>query len=84
MDDNASQKLQEIETKLDAVLASVEKTRRNFRITMWITIVCVVAPLVISVFVVPMFLNSYLGSFSDDSSSPSDQSQLGDLKDLLQ
>ena len=85
MDDTSAQKLQEIEAKLDAVLTSVEKTRRNFQITMWITIVCVVAPLVISVFVVPMFLKSYVGSFSDDASSQSpDQSQLDNLKDLLQ
>ena len=85
MDDLTTQKLQQLDAKLDAVLVSVEKTRRYFRISMWVTIAFLVLPLIATVFVVPMFLNSYLGSFDDASvaSSGTNQSQLDQLKDLL-
>lgn len=86
MDDGNAQRLQTLEVKLDAVFASVEKTRRYFQITMWVTIFFLVAPLVLMAFVVPTFLNSYLGSIEADSPAfgSSNQSQLDQLKDLLQ
>lgn len=87
MDDVSAQKLKEIEVKLDAILVSVEKTRRHFQVTMWVTVIFLVAPLIASVFVIPFFLNSYLDSFeSADPSSVdySTQSQFDLLKGLLQ
>jgi len=62
MDDNANQKLLELETKIDAIWKSVEKTRMYFQVTMWVTIFFLVVPLIGAVFILPMFLNSYLGS----------------------
>ena len=85
MEDASVQKLQEMEAKLDAILVSVEKTRRHFQVTMWITILFLVLPLIGMAFVVPMFLNSYLGALtSDPSSSSLDQTQLDLLNDFLQ
>ena len=86
MDDGSAQKLQQLETKIDAILVSVEKTRRHFQITMWLTVVFLIVPLILTVFVVPMFLNSYLGSLSDDAafSTSENQSQRDLMKELLQ
>ena len=86
MEDSSMQKLQELGVKLDAIFKSVEKTRRYFQITMWITLFFLILPLIITVFVVPLFFNSYVGSLSDDSSSSgaANQSQFNALKDLLQ
>lgn len=56
-------KLQQQEEKLQAVYASVEKMRKYFLISMWITIILFVLPLLGLVVVIPMFINSYLGSF---------------------
>ena len=83
MDGDEAQKLQQLESKVDAILVSVEKTRRHFQITMWLTIVFLIVPLILTVFIVPMFFNSYLGSLSDDPSASTNQSQMDLLKDLL-
>lgn len=82
--DSSEQKLQELEEKLDAIWRSVEKTRRYFQITMWVTVIFLVLPLVGIVFVLPMFLNSYLGSMNDASLDSGDQNQLELLNILLQ
>jgi hypothetical protein len=57
-----SQRLDALEAKLDAVYQSVEKTRMYFRVAMWVTIGAVVLPMLGLVFVIPAFLNSYLGA----------------------
>ena len=62
----SEQKIQALEGKVEAIFQSVEKTRRYFLITMWVTIVVLVVPLILTIFVVPFFLNSYLGSLQDD------------------
>jgi hypothetical protein len=59
---NASERLDAIESKLDAVYTSVEKTRKYFQIILWVTVAMVVLPAIGLVFVVPAFLNSYLGA----------------------
>lgn len=58
----------EIEDKLDAntkkleeIYASVEKTRKYFLIILVINVLVFVVPLILAIFVVPAFLESYLG-----------------------
>lgn len=63
MENDILQKLQQQEAKIDALYASVEKTRKYFLISMWATIVMFVLPLLIGIFVVPYFISSYLSSF---------------------
>lgn len=58
-----SAKLQEQDSKLNAILQSVEKTRKYMLVSVWITVVMLVLPLIIGIFVVPYFINSYLSSF---------------------
>jgi hypothetical protein len=50
------------EKELQAIYASVEKTRKYFLTSLWITVLLFVLPLIGMVFVIPMFLNSYLGT----------------------
>lgn len=60
MEPSIQRKLDEIEVKIDAVYASVEKTRRYFQIVMWVTIAMVVLPVVGLLFAIPAFINAYM------------------------
>lgn len=63
MENELLAKIEAQEAKLDKIFSSVEKTRKYLLTTMWITIIMVVLPLVIAIFVVPMFINSYMSAF---------------------
>ncbi|MEK9167995.1 MAG: hypothetical protein AAB769_01545 [Patescibacteria group bacterium] len=52
-------KFAEQDEKLNAIYVSVEKTRKYFLWTLIITIIVLVLPLVVMVFVVPAFINTY-------------------------
>lgn len=60
MEQEIKTKLEEQSAKIDAILESVEKTRKYFLVTMWITILVIVIPSIGLIFVIPAFLNSYL------------------------
>jgi hypothetical protein len=51
--------LEEQQKKLDAIYASVEKTRKYFLWTLIITIVLFVLPLIAMMFAIPSFINTY-------------------------
>lgn len=70
--------LQELATKIDAMAQTVEKLRRYFQITMWVTIIFLVVPIIGMMFVMPMFMSSYVGSL--DSSDL--EAQLNALQGL--
>lgn len=59
MDGNLQQQLNDQNEKIDAILTSVKKTERYFKVTMWITIIVFVVPLLASIFIIPAFINSY-------------------------
>lgn len=59
MEPNIQNKLAELEAKIDSIYVSTEKTRRYFQITMWVTIVVFVLPLVGLLFAIPAFIRSY-------------------------
>ena len=59
MEPNIESKLVALETKIDAIYVSAEKTRRYFQIVMWVTVVMVVLPFIGLLFVIPAFINSY-------------------------
>ena len=62
MENEIIEKIKEHDAKLDAIWGSVEKTRKYFLVMMWISIAVVVLPLIGLVFVVPMFINTYMGA----------------------
>lgn len=55
-------KLVELETKVDAVYKSVEKTRKYFMWTLILSVVLFVLPLIALIFVIPQFLNAVSGN----------------------
>ncbi|MDP2676170.1 MAG: hypothetical protein Q8O83_00580 [bacterium] len=59
MDDTALQeKLNALDEKINAVYISVEKTRKYFLVTMIVTVVVFVLPLIGLLFAIPAFLSS--------------------------
>ena len=63
MEEEINKKLEEQGTKIDAIYKSVEKTRKYFLIIIWVSVVAFVIPLIGMIFVIPAFVNNYLGSF---------------------
>lgn len=59
MDGKFEQQLDEQSVKIEAILTSVKKTERYFKVTMWITIIVFVLPLLLSIFIIPSIINSY-------------------------
>ena len=62
MEQDVQKKLEEQNAKLDAILTSVEKTRRYFLVIMWIMIIAVVLPSIGLIFAIPSFINTYTSS----------------------
>lgn len=62
MENEIENKLKEQGEKIDAIYKSVEKTRKYFLVIIWITVIAFVLPLIAMIFVVPSFMNSYMGS----------------------
>lgn len=59
--DEILQKLAEQEAKINAIYQSVEKTRKYFLITLIVSVVCIVLPLVGLIFVIPSFMKTVTG-----------------------
>ena len=58
MEDEVLKKLAELETKVDAIYKSAEKTRKYFLLTLVISVVLFVLPLIALVFVIPQFMSA--------------------------
>lgn len=59
MNDDLSKRLETLETKIDAIYLSVEKTRKYFLWTLIITLVLVALPAIALVFALPSFVHNY-------------------------
>lgn len=59
MVDAGQQKLLELEAKIDAIYASVEKTRKYFLAVLVVSVVAFVLPLIGLIFAIPSFLSTY-------------------------
>lgn len=59
MDQEIKNKLDEQSQKIDAIFASVEKSRKYFLVTMWITVIVIVLPIIGLAFIAPSFVTSY-------------------------
>ena len=59
MDQETLGKLEALEKKIDAIYSSVEKTRKYFLLTLIITIVMILLPILGFIVVVPIFLSSF-------------------------
>lgn len=64
MDQEIKNKLDEQTIKIDAIYTSVEKSRKYFLVTMWVTILAIVLPMIgISLFA-PSFLETYTNALN--------------------
>ena len=61
MSEELNKKLDEQGVKIDAIYKSVEKTRKYFLFVLWASIICFILPLIGLIFVIPTFINSYIG-----------------------
>jgi hypothetical protein len=59
MDQDIKNKLDEQAAKIDAIFISVEKSRKYFLVTMWITVLAIVLPMIGIAIMGPSFVNSY-------------------------
>jgi hypothetical protein len=59
MELETQKKIEEMDQKLNAIYATVEKTRKYFLVTMWVTLAMVVLPILGLLFIIPAFLNTY-------------------------
>jgi len=57
-------KIDEQGVKIDAIYKSVEKTRKYFLAIIWVSVICFVLPLIGLIFVLPVFISSYLGGLT--------------------
>lgn len=62
MENEIRNQLETQNKKIDAIFESVEKTRKYFLTMMWITVLMVLIPLLGLMFVIPVFLRTYVGS----------------------
>lgn len=59
MDSQITERLTQLEQKLDAIYVSTEKTRKYLLIIMWSSIAMIVAPLLIAAVVGPIIIASF-------------------------
>jgi hypothetical protein len=59
MNEELIKKIEEQQVKIDQIYKSVEKTRKYFQWTLFITIAIIVLPLIITAFVLPSIISSY-------------------------
>ncbi len=62
MEQDIIRKLDEQDKKIDAILISVEKTRKYFLWTLIITVAMIVLPVIGLIFLIPTLINS-MGSY---------------------
>lgn len=65
MDPQLKQLLDEQNKKMDAIYASVEKTRKYMLWTIIVTVVLFVLPLFAAAFIVPSVIGNYMSSLSE-------------------
>lgn len=64
MDQETQNKIASLETKIEAIYASVEKTRKMILWTGIITAVVIILPLIAMVFVIPSFIDNYTNTLN--------------------
>ena len=69
--------MEDQQKKIDAMYTTLEKIRKHNVVTMWLTIIFVVLPIVLSVFALPYLMRSYAGALGGgDTASPLDISSI--------
>jgi hypothetical protein len=84
MEQELQKKIEEQGLKIDAIYKSVEKTRKYFLVTIWITVIAVVIPIIGLIIAIPLFMNTYINSLGGMTSGGSTNTTdiLNSIKDL--
>jgi CHASE3 domain sensor protein len=64
MNEDLIKKLEEQEIKINKIYESVEKTRKYFQWTLIITVVTIVLPIVVILFILPTIISTYTSTLS--------------------
>lgn len=64
MDQEIKNKLDEQAAKIEAIYVSVEKSRKYFLVTMWMTALAIILPMIGLAFAGPSFVNSYTSALN--------------------
>ncbi len=64
MNEDLIKKFDEQQVKIDKIYESVEKTRKYFQWTLIITVVTIVLPIVLLLFILPSLISSYTSTLS--------------------
>ena len=64
MNDEITTKLAELDTKINHIYESVEKTRKYLLTMLIVSVAVVVLPLIAMIFVVPMVMNTLTSAYS--------------------
>lgn len=64
MDQEIKNRLDEQALKIEAIYVSVEKSRKYFLVTLWITILAIVLPMIGIGVLAPSFVNSYTNALN--------------------
>jgi hypothetical protein len=59
MEQDIIKKLDEQQLKIDAIYLSVEKSRKYFLVTMWVTLLAIILPILGIGILAPSMLNTY-------------------------
>lgn len=59
MEPDINTKIEALDQKISQIYVSVEKTRKYFLTTMWVTVIMFVLPLIALIFVIPAFISTY-------------------------
>lgn len=64
MEQDTQQKIINLESKIDQIYMSVEKTRKYFFWTMIVTLVLFILPLILMMFALPSFMTNYVDTLN--------------------
>jgi hypothetical protein len=67
MEPTIQTQLDELTKKIDTIFASVEKSRKYFLITMWVTVLTIVLPIIGLAFFAPKMLQTYTAGIQETS-----------------
>lgn len=60
MDQDLKKQIEEQSAKLNEILLVIKKLKKYFLITMWVTVIMIVLPIIGLIIVIPIFMSTYV------------------------
>lgn len=61
MENELKLKIEVLENKIDAIYKSVEKTRKYFKLVLYLSLILFILPLIVMAIIIPKVMNTYVG-----------------------